>query len=117
MQPSTNKCILNGAGFGYKLNLLRLAVIAVRIAKQITKPAEAVVFLNGVIQLIVDAKQQRSDQPLLYLKMQIAEYNLVMEQFDECKKEVEEGKEKLEGLHDVRSHYKTYVPLEEDTTL
>jgi hypothetical protein len=61
-----------------------------------------VVFLDGVIETVKEAKHARPDQPLLFLRMHRAQYLLVLGELKECKEAVEEGKQTLDSLDDVR---------------
>lgn len=62
----------------------------------------AVAFLREVIVTIEESKQLGSmDQPVLYLKMLIAEYQLQMGSLLDCKEAVEQGKQLLNILNDV----------------
>lgn len=86
------------ADFGAKLNLLRLAHLAVHASKQVKDPAAAVAFLKTVIERIEEMKLPRSDEPLLYLRMHVAQQQLEMGQVAECKAAVEDGAAALERL-------------------
>ena len=86
------------ADFGAKLNLLRLAHLAVRASRAIKDPAAAVAFLNATLDKLSEWKLPRSDEPALYLRMHVAEKQLEMGQVAECKAAVEEGAAALERL-------------------
>lgn len=86
------------ADFGAKLNLLRLAHLAVHASKQIKDPAAAVAFLKTAIDRLAEMKLPRSDEPLLYLRMHVAQQQLEMGQVAECKAAIEEGAAALERL-------------------
>lgn len=64
-------------------------------------PCHAVAFLEGVIKDLIEAKLPRSEQPLLFLRMHVAQYLLVLGQTKECKAAVEEGKQSLDSMGDV----------------
>ena len=70
-------------------------------AKQHKEPEQAIQFLQGVNKQITESGQRHTEQPLLYLRMHIAEYKLHMGALDECKTMVEEGKETLDALRNV----------------
>ncbi|KAK9901657.1 hypothetical protein WJX75_006977 [Coccomyxa subellipsoidea] len=89
------------AVFAHKLNPLRLAHIAVTVAEQHKNPQDAVTFLNGVITDLIEAKHARPEQPLLFLRMHVAQFQLAIGQLKECKEAVEEGKQTLDSLNDV----------------
>jgi 26S proteasome regulatory subunit N9 len=65
------------AGFAHKINLLKLAFFAVAASKQMPSPADGMAFLGDVITGLEAAKQPGSAEPVLYLKMQIAQYQLL----------------------------------------
>lgn len=67
----------------------------------LTMSSHAVAFLEGVIKDLTDAKLPRSEQPLLFLRMHVARYLLVLGQTKECKAAIEEGKKSLDSMGDV----------------
>eukprot|EP00879_Flechtneria_rotunda_P027333 GHRR01029278.1.p1 GENE.GHRR01029278.1~~GHRR01029278.1.p1 ORF type:complete len:339 (+),score=124.00 GHRR01029278.1:1679-2695(+) len=87
--------------FGHKINLLKLSQFAVHVAKHIKDPSETVQFLQNVSNKLKEQKLPRSEQPLLFLKMHIAQQKLEMGQVQECKVMVEEAKTELDSLADV----------------
>lgn len=89
------------SAFAHRINLLKLAQIAEATAKQHKEPEQAIQFLQGVNKQITESGQRHTEQPLLYLRMHIAEYKLHMGALDECKTMVEEGKETLDALQNV----------------
>jgi 26S proteasome regulatory subunit N9 len=89
------------ADFAYKINLLKLSQFAVHVAKHIADPQATLDYLQGVRDKLVEQKLPRSEQPLLFLKMHIAQQRLEMGQVAECKAAVEEAKAELAGLSDV----------------
>ena len=64
-------------------------------------PAEGLAFLQEVIANLEAAKQPDTAQPILYLRMQIAQYQLVVGATSECKTLLHDGVEELAGLADV----------------
>ncbi len=56
-----------------------------------------------MVTKIVEAKLSRSEQPLLFLRMHIAQYKLVQGDLPGTKALIEAGKESLDSLPDVRS--------------
>ena len=50
---------------------------------------------------IKDTKQLRLDQPLLYLRLQVAQFKLHSGDIAGCKSIIEEGKDELEAMSDV----------------
>lgn len=89
------------AEFGYKINLLKLSQFAVHVAKSISDPGQTLAFLQSVSDKLKEQKLPRSEQPLLFLKMHIAQEQLEMGQVAECKSTVEEAKGELDHLADV----------------
>lgn len=63
----------------------------------------AVSFLEGVIKEMLEAKLPRTEQPLLFLRMHVAQQQLLLGQLGPCKAAVETGKVTLDNLHDVGS--------------
>jgi hypothetical protein len=92
--------LFNGfvADFGAKLNLLRLAHLAVDASKQLKDPAAAVAFLKSAADKLAEWKLPRSDEPLLYLRMHIAQQQLAAGDVAECKAAIEDGAAALERL-------------------
>lgn len=89
------------SGFAHKINLLKLAFLAVAVSKQMAKPEEGEAFIKDVITNLEAAKQPDTQQPTLYLRMQLAQYALVQGRMQECKRTMEAGREELEGMADV----------------
>jgi len=67
----------------------------------LTLPFIAVAFLESVIKDLIEAKLPRSEQPLLFLRMHVARYLLVLGQTKECKAAIEDGKQTLDSMGDV----------------
>ncbi len=55
-----------------------------------------------MVAKIVEAKLSRSEQPLLFLRMHVAQYKLVQGDLPGTKALIEAGKESLDQLPDVR---------------
>ncbi|KAL0020349.1 hypothetical protein WJX79_001253 [Trebouxia sp. C0005] len=87
--------------FAHRINLLKLAQIAEVTAKQYKQPEQAIQFLQGAIKQITESGQRHTEQPMLFLRMHIAEYKLQMGATDECKTLIEEGKETLDTMENV----------------
>lgn len=87
--------------FGHKINLLKLSQFAVHVAKHIQDPQQTITFLQNVSDKLKEHKLPRSDQPLLFLKMHIAQQQLEMGAVQDCKVKIEEAKPELEALADV----------------
>lgn len=86
------------ADFGAKLNLLRLAHLAVRASKAIKAPAAAAAFLQAAADKLAEWKLPRSDEPALYLRMHVAEKQLEAGDVAATKLATEEGAAALERL-------------------
>jgi hypothetical protein len=88
------------ADFGSKLNLLRLAHLAVAASKSLADPAAAAAFLTATVDKLAEWKLPRSEEPSLYLRMHVAEKQLEMGAIAECKAAIEDGAAALERLPD-----------------
>lgn len=88
-------------GFWQKINLLKLAVFAVAASKQCSSPNEGKEFLKGIVTSLEDAKRSDAHEPALYLRMQIAQYELVEGSILEAKKMLQEGLQELERHEDI----------------
>ena len=88
--------------FAHRINLLKLAQIAEITAKQCKQPEQAIQFLQDVNKQITESGQRHTEQPMLFLRMHIAEYKLQMGATDDCKTLIEEGKENLDSMQNVR---------------
>lgn len=64
----------------------------------------AVAFLEGVSTALAETKQLRLEQPVLFLRMHMAQYQLAAGNVDACKAAVSGAKDELDRLHDVRPH-------------
>ncbi|KAI4367942.1 hypothetical protein MLD38_016563 [Melastoma candidum] len=86
--------------FETKINLLKLAHFAVIVSRQYPEKEAAISYLNGITEKLRTTKEQRIEEPVLYIKMQIALFKLETDQ-KECKKLLEEGKSTLDGMTDI----------------
>lgn len=86
------------ADLGNKLNLLRLAHLAVHASKHVKDPAQALAFLKAALDKLVEWKLPRSEEPTLFLRMNVAQQQLEMGAVAECKAAIEEGAVALERL-------------------
>uniref|UniRef100_A0A061RB77 26S proteasome regulatory subunit N9 n=1 Tax=Tetraselmis sp. GSL018 TaxID=582737 RepID=A0A061RB77_9CHLO len=84
-----------------KINLLKLAHIVTAVAKQYADLGQACAFIEQVVETLREGRQPRSDQPILYLRMQIAQYKLQMGEVTSCRDSVQEGKRELDGMEEV----------------
>ena len=87
--------------FAHKINLLKLAHFAVHAAKYVGSPAQSIELLNGVIARLGDLKGVKVAEPVLFLRMHVAQYKLETDAVADAKTMVEEGREKLETLSGV----------------
>jgi len=89
--------------FGSKLNQLRLAQIAVVISETIADAKQRLDFLEDVLKALKqDGKMTvKPVDPFLYLEVTILQDMLVVGDIEQCKKALEEAKEKLESYTNV----------------
>lgn len=87
--------------FETKINLLKLAHFAVAVSRQYSEKDSAISYLEGVIEKLQATREMRVEEPILYVKMQIAQFNLEKGDQKECKKLLEEGKTTLDSMTDV----------------
>ncbi|XP_072963603.1 26S proteasome non-ATPase regulatory subunit 13 homolog B-like [Typha angustifolia] len=87
--------------FETKINLLKLAHFAVIVSRQYAEKEAAISYLEGVAGKLRDTREMRIEEPILYVKMQIAAFNLEKGNQKECKKLLDEGKTTLDGMTDV----------------
>ncbi|XP_072984522.1 26S proteasome non-ATPase regulatory subunit 13 homolog B-like [Typha latifolia] len=87
--------------FETKINLLKLAHFTVVVSRQYSEKDVAISYLEGVIAKLRDTQDMRIEEPILYVKMQIATLNLEKINQKECKKFLDEGKSTLDSMTDV----------------
>lgn len=87
--------------FGHKINLLKLAQLAVHASKYYPDPQQAITFLQSVVAKLAEWKDPRGKEPMLFLNMHIAQLQLETGGVQECKALIEEGREQLEVLSEV----------------
>lgn len=87
--------------FETKINLLKLAHFAVIASRQYPDKDAAITFLEGVITKLRETRESRINEPILYVKMQIAAINLEKGNQKECKNLLEDGKTTLDSMTDV----------------
>ncbi|XP_037474264.1 26S proteasome non-ATPase regulatory subunit 13 homolog B-like [Triticum dicoccoides] len=98
--------------FERKINLLKFAHFAVVVSRQYSDNDAGISYLEGVILKLRDTKESRVEEPILYVKMQIASFLLEKGNPKECKKLVHEGKTTLDSMGDVDpSVHSTYYWL------
>ncbi|XP_052170402.1 26S proteasome non-ATPase regulatory subunit 13 homolog B-like [Diospyros lotus] len=87
--------------FETKINLLKLAHFAVIVSRKYSEKEAAVSYLEGVIEKLHTSREMRIEEPILYIKMQIAILNLEKGNPKECKKLLEDGKSTLDSMTDI----------------
>ena len=87
--------------FETKINLLKLAHFAVIVSRQYAEKEAAISYLEGVIEKLRATREQRIEEPILYIKMQIAIFKLEQGDQKECKKLLEDGKSTLDSMTDI----------------
>ncbi|KAI7742576.1 hypothetical protein M8C21_011610, partial [Ambrosia artemisiifolia] len=87
--------------FETKINLLKLAHFAVIVSRQYSKKEDAIKYLEGVIEKLRATKEMRIEEPILYIKMQIAAFNLEKGDQKECKNLLDDGKSTLDSMTDI----------------
>ena len=87
--------------FETKINLLKLAHFAVIVSRRYAEKEAAISYLEGVIEKLRATREQRIEEPVLYIKMQIAIFKLEQGDQKECKKLLEDGKSTLDSMTDI----------------
>ncbi|KGN55711.1 26S proteasome non-ATPase regulatory subunit 13 homolog A [Cucumis sativus] len=87
--------------FETKINLLKLAHFAVIVSRQYAEKEAAISYLEGIIEKLRSTKELRIEEPILYIKMQIAIFKLEQGDQKECKKLLEDGKSTLDSMTDI----------------
>ena len=87
--------------FETKINLLKLAHFAVIVSRQYSEKEAATGYLDGIIEKLQNTREQRIEEPILYIKMQIAIFKLEQGDQKECKKLLEDGKSTLDSMTDI----------------
>lgn len=87
--------------FETKINLLKLAHFAVIVSRQYAEKEAAIGYLEGVIEKLRATKEMRIEEPILYIKMQVAVFKLEQGNQKECKKLLEDGKTTLDSMTDI----------------
>lgn len=90
------------ASFASHINLLKLAKFAVAASRQIPSSQEGADFLRDVISGLENLGTPRSAaQPVLFLRMQVAQYQQAAGEMEAAKKAFDAGDRELEGLEGV----------------
>lgn len=87
--------------FETKINLLKFAHFTVVVSRQYLEKDAGIDYLEGVISKLHDTREARVEEPILYVKMQIATFLLEKGNKKGCKKLLEEGKTTLDTMVDV----------------
>lgn len=87
--------------FASKINLLKLAQFAVHTSKYQPSAKDSISFLEGVVVKLEEMKLARSPEPILFIKMHIAQHHLESGSVSDTKKLVEEGKKSLDEISDA----------------
>lgn len=87
--------------FETKINLLKLAHFAVIVSRQYSEKDAAISYLEDVIEKLRATREMRIEEPILFIKMQIAIFNLEKGSQKECKKLLEDGKSTLDTMTDI----------------
>ncbi|KAJ9152339.1 hypothetical protein P3X46_025913 [Hevea brasiliensis] len=87
--------------FETKINLLKLAHFAVIVSKQYKEKNAAISYLEGVIEKLRATREQHIEEPILYIKMQLAIFKIEQGDQKECKQLLEEGKSTLDSMTDI----------------
>ncbi len=86
--------------FAHKINLLKLAQFAVHASKYQPVAPDAISFLNGVIAKLEELRLPRSAEPILFLRMHVAQHKLESGALPDAKTMVEAGKDALGEISD-----------------
>ncbi|XP_010529236.1 PREDICTED: 26S proteasome non-ATPase regulatory subunit 13 homolog B [Tarenaya hassleriana] len=87
--------------FETKINLLKLAHFAVVVSRQYPEKEAAVSYLERVIEKLKATREQRINEPVIYIKMQMALFKLEQGDQKECKKILEDGKSSIDSMTDI----------------
>lgn len=87
--------------FAHKINLLKLAQLAVHTSKFFHDPPKSIEFLRGVVAKLEELRTAKSAQPCLFLNMHVAQHQLETGLVAESLKAIESGREQLEAASDV----------------
>ncbi|CAH9080749.1 unnamed protein product [Cuscuta europaea] len=89
------------ADFETKINLLKLAHFAVIVSRRYTGTEAAISYLEVVIAKLHNTKEMRIEEPVLYIKMQIALLKLEQGDHKTSNKLLETGKSTLDSMTDI----------------
>lgn len=89
------------ADFETKIILLKLALFSVFVSCQCIEREAAISYLEGVIEKLRATRDTRIEEPILYVRRQIAALKLEQSEQKECKKLLDEGKNTLDSMTDI----------------
>ncbi|KAL6760536.1 26S proteasome regulatory subunit [Haematococcus lacustris] len=84
--------------FAQKINLMKFAQFAVHATKSMSSPTDMAPFLQAAIQRLDDMKLTKAKEPMLFLRMHVAQHLIELGQLAEAKALVEAGQEELQGV-------------------
>ncbi|KAL5703204.1 26S proteasome non-ATPase regulatory subunit 13 B [Ranunculus cassubicifolius] len=87
--------------FETKINLLKFAHFAVVISRQYAEKESAISYLEGVVDKLQATKELRIEEPILYVKLQIAAFKLEKGDHKGCKNLLDDGKVTLDSMTDI----------------
>jgi hypothetical protein len=87
--------------FETKISLLKFAHFTVVVSHQFLDKNAGINYLEGVISKLRDTRESRVEEPILYVKMQIATFLLEEGNQKDCQNLLEEGKTTLDSMVDV----------------
>lgn len=87
--------------FETKINLLKLSHFAVIVSRRYSENDAAINYLQGIIEKLRNTKEMCIEEPILYIKMQIAVYKLEQGDQKECQNLLEDGKSTLDSMTDI----------------
>ncbi|RZC47342.1 hypothetical protein C5167_040289 [Papaver somniferum] len=87
--------------FETKINLLKLAHFAVIVSRQYAEKEASIGYLEGIIEKLRATRETRIEEPILYIKMQIAAFRLEKGEQKECKNLLDDGKTTLDSMTDI----------------
>ncbi|RZC63389.1 hypothetical protein C5167_025122 [Papaver somniferum] len=87
--------------FETKINILKLAHFAVIVSRQYAEKEATICYLEGIIEKLRATRDTRMEEPVLYIKMQIAAFRLEMGEQIECKNLFDDRKTILDSMTDI----------------
>mmetsp|Transcript_17557 Transcript_17557/g.30125 ORF Transcript_17557/g.30125 Transcript_17557/m.30125 type:complete len:387 (-) Transcript_17557:300-1460(-) len=87
--------------FASRINLLKLAQFAVHATRSLPNAAAMIQFLQGVVVTLDEMKLSKSVEPMLFVRMHIAQHHVETGALSEAKPILDAGQEQLQGLSSV----------------